>query len=60
MLLQDEIYRPHDPHSKLIEIFSKLLKEQPPIKNKMVRGSQAPFMTKEPSLKIKEKSGIRN
>ena len=31
MLLQDEIYRPHDPHSKLTEIFSKLLKKQPPI-----------------------------
>lgn len=60
ILLQNEIYRSYDPYSKLTEIFPNLLEKQAPIKNKVVRGSQASFMKKEESTIIMEKFRIQN
>ena len=49
ILVQDEIYRSHDPHSRLTELLSNLLEKDDPMKT---RGIQSPFMTKELSKKL--------
>ena len=57
---QSEIYQSEDPHSKLTEIFQEILQKHAPLKSKQVRGNHAPFMNKELSKVIVNKSRLRN
>ena len=60
-LLQGELYRNCDePYKKLTEIFNDILNHHAPIKQKQVRGNQAPFMTKDLSKAIMDKSKAKN
>ena len=56
-----DLYRNCDePYEKLSEIFVDILNHQAPIREKQIRGNQAPFMNKQLSLAIMEKSKTRN
>ena len=60
-LVQGQLYRSCDePYKKLSEIFNDILNYHAPLKEKQVRGNHAPFMTKELSKAIMEKSKARN
>ena len=59
-LIQGDLYRSEDPYFKLTEIFSSILNKHAPIKSKLIRGNQAPFMNKSPSKIIMQKSKVRN
>ena len=59
-LLKGEIYKSEDPYSKLTEIFQEILRKHAPLKSKQVRGNHAPFMDKELSKVIMNKSRLRN
>ena len=59
-LLKGEIYKSEDPYSKLTEIFEEILQKHAPLKSKQVRGNHAPFMNKELSKVIMNKSRLRN
>ena len=60
-LLQGDLYRNcDDPYDKLSEIFVDILNHHAPLKEKQIRGNHAPFMTKELSKAIMEKSKSRN
>ena len=49
-----------DPYSKLTDIFQEILQKHAPLKSKQVRGNHAPFMNKELSKVIMNKSRLRN
>ena len=55
-LLNGEIYKLEDPYSKFAEIFQEILHNHAPLKSKQVRGNHAPFMKKELSKIIMNKS----
>ena len=55
-----EIYKSEEPYSKLSEIFQEILQKHTPLKSKQVRGNHAPFMNKELSKVIMNKSRLRN
>ena len=56
-----DLYRNCDePYEKLSEIFVDILNHHAPLKEKQIRGNHAPFMTKELSKPIMEKSKTRN
>ena len=58
--VQGELYKSCDePYKKLSEIFNDILNYHAPLKEKQVRGNHAPFMTKERSKAIMEKSFTR-
>ena len=60
-LVQGQLYKSCDePYKKLFEIFNDILNYHAPLKEKQVRGNHAPFMTKELSKTIMEKSKARN
>ena len=60
-LLQGGLYRNCDePCEKLSDIFVAILNHHAPLKEKQIRGNHAPFMTKELSKAIIEKSKARN
>ena len=60
-LVQGQLYKSCDePYKKLSEIFNDILYYYAPLKEKQVRGNHAPFMTKELSTAIMEKSKARN
>ena len=59
-LLKGEIYKSEDPYSKLTEIFQEILQKYALLKSNKVRGSHAPFMNKELSKVIMNKSRLRN
>ena len=60
-LLQGDLFRNcEEPYEKLSEIFIDILNFHVPLKQKQVRGNQAPFMTKELSKAIMVKSKTRN
>ena len=60
-LLQGDLYRKcDDPYDKLSEIFIDILNHHAPLKEKQIRGNHAPFMTKELSKAIMDKSKSRN
>ena len=59
-LLKCEIYKSEDPYSKLTEIFQEILQKHAPLKSKQVRGNHAPFINKELSKVIMNKSRLRN
>ena len=59
-LLKGEIYKSKDPYSKLTEIFQEILQKHASLKSKQVRGNHAPFMNKELSKIIMNKSRLRN
>ena len=59
-LITGDIYRAKDPYTKLTNILYNTLEKHAPLKSKTVRGNQAPFMNKELSKAIMEKSRFRN
>ena len=59
-LIQGDIYKTENSYSKLTEIFSEVLEKHAPMKTKIVRGNQAPFMNKKLSKAIMNKSRIKN
>ena len=60
-LPEGDLYKNCDePYEKLSEIFVDILNHQAPIREKQIRGNQAPFMNKQLSLAIMEKSKTRN
>ena len=60
-LLQGDLYRNcSEPYEKLSEIFVDILNHHAPLKEKQIRGNHAPFMNKELSKAIMEKSKTRN
>ena len=60
-LIQGDLYRNCDePYQKLSENFIDILNFHAPLKEKHIRGNHAPFMTKELSKAIMEKSKARN
>ena len=60
-LLQGDLFRNcEEPYEKLSEIFINILNFHTPLKQKQVRGNQAPFMTKELSKAVMVKSKARN
>ena len=60
-LLQGDLFRNcEEPYEKLSEIFIDILNFHAPLKQKQVRGNQAPFMTKELRKAIMVKSKARN
>ena len=60
-LIEGGLYRNcHDQYNKLTEIFRDILDHHAPLKQKKIRGNQAPFMTKELSKAIMNKSKAKN
>ena len=59
LLIQENLFRSPKPYSKLTEIYSNLLDQHAPFKIRKVRGNQAPFMNKELSKAIMNKSKNR-
>ena len=60
-LLQGELYKNCDePYKKLTEIFNDILNHHAPLKQKQLRGNHAPFMTKDLSKAIMNKSKAKN
>ena len=60
-LIQGELYNNcQEPYNKLTQIFSEVLDYHAPVKQKVVRGNQAPFMTKDLSKAIMRKSKAKN
>ena len=59
-LIKGDIYKSEDPYSKFTNIFSEILNKHAPLKSKQVRGNQAPFMNKELSKAITNKSRLKN
>ena len=60
-LIQSELYKNcQEPYNKLTQIFSDVLDYHAPVKQKVVRGNQAPFMTKDLSKAIMMKAKIKN
>ena len=60
ILIKGDIYKPKDPYNKLTNIFYNTLEKNAPLKSKTVRENQTPFMNKELSNTIMEKSRLRN
>ena len=58
-LLKGEIYKSEDPYSKLTKTL-QILQKHAPLKSKQVTGNHAPFMNKELSKVIMNKSRLRN
>ena len=59
--MQGQFYKSsNEPYKKQSEIFNDILNYHVPLKEKQVRGNHAPFMTKELSKAITEKSKARN
>ena len=60
-LSQRDLYRNCDErYESLSEIFAYILNYHAPLKEKQIRGNHSPFMTKDLSKAIMEKSKIRN
>ena len=60
-LLQEDLYKNCDElYEKLSEIFVDILNYHAPLKEKQIRGNHGPFMNKELSKAIMEKSKTRN
>ena len=49
-----------DKYSKLTEIYTEVLNRHAPLKKKVIRGNNAPFMTKELRKAIMSKSKAKN
>ena len=60
ILIKGDIYKAKDPYGKPTNILYSTLEKHAPLKSKAVRGNQAPFMNKELSKAIMEKSRLRN
>ena len=61
LIIQGKPYKNcHDPYTKISEIFSEVLNYYAPLKQKSVRGNQAPFMTKQLRKAIMTKSNVKN
>ena len=61
ILIKGDIYKAKDPYNKLTNIILyNTLEKHAPLKSKTVRGNQAPFMNKELSKAIMEKSRLHN
>ena len=60
-LLQEELYRNcEEPYKKLTEIFNDILNHHGPLKQKQVRGNYTPFLTKDLSKAMMNKSKAKN
>ena len=60
ILLRGNLFKVNDPYDKLTDILSSTLEKHAPLKSKVIRGNQAPFMNKDLSKAIMEKSRLRN
>ena len=61
MLMQREIYKNCKyPYDRLTQIFRDIAEYHAPLKQKIIRGNQAPFTTKELSKGIVVKSKAKN
>ena len=60
ILIKGDIYKSEDPYSEFTHIFSEILNKHAPLKSKQVRGNQAPFMNKELSKVIMNKSKLKS
>ena len=60
ILVKGDIYKAKDPYHKPTNILYSTLEKHAPLKSKTVRGNQAPFMNKELSKVIMEKSRLWN
>ena len=60
ILIKRDLYKVKDPYTKLTNILYNTLEKNAPLKSKTVRGNQAPFINKELSKAIMEKSRLRN
>ena len=60
ILIKGDVNKAKDPYTKLTNILYNTLEKHAPLKSKTVRGNQAPFMNKEVSKTIMEKSRLRN
>ena len=60
ILIKGDLYKAKDPYNKLTNILHNTLEKHAPLKSKTVRGNQVPFMNKELSKAIMEKSRLRN
>ena len=59
-LITGDIYLSNDPYQHLTEVLSTILDNHAPMKTKKVRGNQAPFMNRQLSKIIMDKSRLRN
>ena len=60
-LIRGELYNDcEEPYNKLTQTFAEVLDSQAPLKQKKIRGNQAPFMTRELSKAIMDKSKAKN
>ena len=60
-LIRGELYNDcEEPYNKLTQIFTEVLDSHAPLKHKKIRGNQAPFMTRELSKAIMDKSKAKN
>ena len=60
-LIRGELYNDcEEPYNKLTQIFTEVLDSHAPLKQKKIRGNQAPFMTRELSKAIMDKSKAKN
>ena len=59
-LIRGDIYKTDDSYSKLTEIFSKVPEKHAHAKSKTITANQSPFMNKELSNVIMNKSRIEN
>ena len=60
ILIKGDVNKAKDPYTKLTNILYNTLEKHAPLKSKTVRRNQAPFMNKELSKAIMEKSRLRN
>ena len=56
ILIKGDVNKAKDPYTKLTNILYNTLEKHAPLKSKTVRGNQAPFMNKELSKTVIEKS----
>ena len=60
-MIQGEMYKyNNDMYSTFSDVFRSVLDRHAPLKRKMIRGNQAPFMTKQLSKVIMNRSKLRN
>ena len=60
-MIQGEMYKyNNDMYSTFSDVFRSVLDRYTPLKMKMIRGNQGPFMTKQLSKAIMNRSKLRN
>ena len=60
ILIKGDLFKANDTYNKLRNVLYDILERYAPLKSKIVRGNQAPFLNKELSKAIMEKSRLLN